>query len=239
MIDLSQVLAVLFTLAGIPLMLLTFLAAAVLVAAQDWRLLLSALMVQTIGLAAFSSRLVPAEWAVMQVLTVGLVGIMWFISARTIALQMERRAGWREVWQRFRRGRWRLRWRGVHLQRWFAPGLRTPFRIFAVFIMGLLTYALRQRLLLPAFPGDLNLVFVWVIVMALLALFLSDDPLRVGLALISGLTAFQSIYLNLSPSTVAVGVMDGMEIVLGLSCSYLILVRGAEGWSAPAREKGE
>lgn len=239
MIEVSEVLALLFTLAGVPLMLLTFMAASILVAAQDWRLLLAALMAQTIGLATFSTRLLPAEWAVLQVLTVGLVSIMWFISARTVARQMERKTVFQGIWQDLRRRRWHPHKWGMDWRSWFAPGLRTPFRVFAVLIMGLLAYAFRSRLVLPNFPTDLNLVFVWVLVMALLGIVLSDDPFRIGLALISGLTAFQIVYLNLSPSTIAVGVLDGIEIMLGLSCSYLILARGAEGWNVPARGEWE
>ena len=59
---------------------------------------------------------------------------------------------------------------------------------------------------------------------------LADDPLRTGLALMSGLSAFRFFYLALAPSTLVVGILDGLSILAGLACSYLMIAQGATAW---------
>ncbi len=226
---------------GLPTVLLVVAAAAVLVAAQDWRLLLATLMVQTVGLAVLASRVIPAEWATIHIVVVGLIAIMWFLSARTvIRYARPRRSLWRrlaEITARARGG-----WRSLQQRSrtasspslWFVRGLRPPFRVLVVIIVGVAAYTERSLFVLPGLPQDLSGLISWVFIMTALGFALADDPLRVGLALISGLSGFRLFYLALAPSMLAVGLLDGLSILAGLACSYLMVAQGATAW---ARQK--
>jgi hypothetical protein len=222
---------------GLPVALLVGAAAVSLAAAQDWRALLAMLMAQTVGLAILGSQLIPPEWAVIQVVVVGFVAIMWFLSARTVVKYAQpRRSLTRrliEIWARARRrGRRLLRTprQAWTPSRWLIQGLRPSFRFLVVAIVGVAAYAERAFLTLPGLPPELSIVCAWVLIMALAGLALSNDPLRVGLALMSGLSVFHVLYLNLAPSTQAVGILGGLTLLAGLACSYLIVARGALAW---------
>ncbi|MCC7354402.1 MAG: hypothetical protein IT330_11665 [Anaerolineae bacterium] len=237
MLNLQELFDIINFVLGLPTALLVVAAAAVLVAAQDWRLLLATLMVQTAGLSVLASRVMPAEWATIHIVVVGLIAIMWFLSARTVIKYARPR---RSLWRRFAeigtwaRGGWRaLRQRpraAISPSLWFAQGLRPSFRVLVVIIVAVAAYAERFLFVLPGLPSDLSGLIVWVLIMATLGFALSDDPLRVGLALISGLSAFRLFYLALAPSTLAVGLLDGLSILAGLACSYLMVARGATAW---------
>lgn len=226
---------------GLPTVLLVVAAAAVLVAGQDWRLLLATLMVQTVGLAVLASRVMPAEWATIHIVVVGLIAIMWFLSARTVIRYARPR---RSLWRRLAAMKARARGGWRSLQRrpsaasspsfWFVQGLRPSFRALVVIIVGVAAYAERSLFVLPGLPADLSGLTVWVFIMTALGFALADDPLRVGLALISGLSGFRLFYLALAPDMLAVGLLDGLSILAGLACSYLMVAQGATAW---ARQK--
>lgn len=218
---------------GVPAALVALAASAALVAAQDWRFLLAMLMAQTVSLAVLAARVVPTEWALIHVVTVGLVAIMWFLSARMVSRHIRPRQSLRRrltaAWARLRKG-WsdqRRRPREAAFStRWLTQGLRPSFRVLVVVLVSLAAYTERARFALPGLPSDLSALCIWVFIMAVLGLSLSDDPLRCGLALISGLSAFRLFYLALSPSTLAVGLLDGLTLLAGLACSYLIVAKG-------------
>jgi hypothetical protein len=222
---------------GLPATLLVLAASAVLAAAQDWRLLLAMLMAQTVGLALLAPRVMPPEWAVIHIVTVGLVAIMWFLSARMVVRQARPR---RSLWQRLAAMGARLRrgWPGrrpgpreVMLPtRWLTQGLRPSFRALLVILVGLAAYTERARFALPGLPSDLGALCWWVFIMAVLGTSLSDDPFRLGLSLTSGLSAFRLFYLALAPSTLAVGLLDGLTLLAGLACSYLMVAKGLAVW---------
>ena len=222
---------------GLPTVLVVVAAAAVLVAAQDWRLLLATLMMQTAGLAVLASRVIPVEWATIHIVVIGLISIMWFLSARTIRKYAYPR---RSLWQRFAdiraqaRGGWRAlrrRPREALASSRLAQSLRPSFRLLVVVIVAVAAYAERALFVLPGLPADLSGLIAWVFLMSALGFALADDPLRTGLALMSGLSAFRFFYLALAPSTLVVGILDGLSILAGLACSYLMIAQGATAWA--------
>lgn len=229
------------SLLGLPISLTVLMAAAVLVIAQDWRLLLAMLMVQTIGLALLASRVLPVEWAAIHVIVVGLIALMWFMSLRIVKSRADPQWTLRQmltIWWRRLRGGWRAPRRlPPYPDRWLTLHAHTSLRALVVIIVALAAFTERSLLVVPGLPIDLATLCGYLLVMVALGLALSDDPLRVGLALTTGLTVFWFTYLALAPSMLAVGIVDGLELLMGLACSYLIIVRGATTWARQGEQK--
>jgi hypothetical protein len=193
------------------------LCAALIVIVADWRVGLLSLAVQSVLLALLTTRLLPMGWALLRMLVGGLIALLWYISARQVR--------WGE---RQEPARWWLLRRGSG-QRWPLLSTGIVLRLLAVVLVGLVFYRLQGRLTLPALPSDLALACTWLWLMGLLAMSLSDEPLRSGLGLLTMTSGFQLLYVAMEPTAVAVGLLNGLDLLLGLAISYLMVVRGAAG----------
>ncbi len=202
------------------------LCAALIVVLADWRLALLAFAAQSVLLTMLSTRLLPFEWAVLRMLLGGLIGVLWFISAR--------RVRWG---QRQEPGRWWLLRRGRG-ERWPLLSTVTLLRLLAVVLAGLVFFRLQERLILPVLPSDLGLACVWLWLMGFLAMGLSDEPLRAGLGLLTITAGFQLLYAALEPTALAIGLLGSLDLLLGLAVAYLIVARGVAGRPGMAQQLG-
>ncbi|HUW11388.1 MAG TPA: hypothetical protein VM537_16775 [Anaerolineae bacterium] len=192
----------------------------------DWRFSLMAFGLQSVLLALLNMRLLPFEWAALRMLVGGLVALLWFISARRI------RWGGRQEparWWLLRRGRgerWPLLSTGP-LMRWLAVGLA-----------GVVFFRLQGRLTLPVLPADLGLACSWLWLMGFLAMAISDEPLRAGMGLLTMSWGFQLLYSALAPSHISIGLLSGLDLLVGLAVAYLMVARGLAGRPLLARLLG-
>jgi len=197
-----------------------------IVVVGDWRISLLAFGLQSVLLALLSMRLLPFEWAVLRMLVGGLVALLWFISARQVR--------WGE---RQEPGRWWLLRRGTG-ERWPLLSTGPVMRWLAAGLAGVVFFRLQGRLTLPVLPADLGLACTWLWLMGFLAMAISDEPLRAGMGLLTITWGFQLLYSALDPSATSIGLLSGLDLLLGLTLAYLMVARGAAGRPRMARLLG-
>jgi len=222
------------------------LCAALIVILADWRVTVLAFAAQSVLLAMLTTRLLPFEWAMLRMLVGGLVALLWFMSARRVRWghhlrQLRQREG--EMGRQgdlqfaglesYRRSPRllvslspRLRRRG---ERWPSLSTGTLLRLLATCLVILIFFRLEGRVTLPALPSDLSLVCAWLWLMGFLAMALSDEPLRTGLGLLTMSAGFQLLYAALEPSSIAVGLLGSLDLLLGLAVAYLMVAYGVAG----------
>ncbi|HIC89580.1 MAG TPA: hypothetical protein EYP04_09295 [Anaerolineae bacterium] len=179
--------------------------AALVAALQDWRLILLSLAFQYAATTLFVARVLPATWALLRVVSGGLVCIMWFLAA----LQAR---SWRTSADRRRS------------LRFPKPAAETNFRLLVVGLAALMIAVSGWRIPLPETPGDIALACTWLGAMGFLALALTQHPLRWGAGMLMWLTSFRLFLPALEHSPLVEGTLGALELLLGLVWAYLILV---------------
>ncbi len=194
---------------------LSILLIAAMLVLSDWRLALAAFALLQVFAGILLTRLLPPEWALLQWIVGGLVGVMWFLSARRVDTIQRRQRG--TPW-------WRPQWR---------LNASTLLRLALVLLLLVVVYARPPLLPLPRLPSDLARFATFLALGGLIGLGLGDRPLRWGLCLSMWVLAanFTVDALQVDPGTV--GLLAGLELLLGFAISYLIVVDGARFWLRP------
>ncbi|NOZ70971.1 MAG: hypothetical protein GXP38_03495 [Chloroflexi bacterium] len=182
---------------------------------SDWRLAVGAYALLKVLGGILLTRLLPPEWALLQWVSGGLVGIMWFLSARRVDTIRRRQLG--IPW-------WKPEWR-----------LNTATLMRLALLLLLLTVAYTQRPLIPfpKLPADLARLATFLTLASLLGLGFGDRPLRWGLSLSLWILAASFVILALEVDVATVGLLASLDILLGFAISYLIVVDGARFWPHP------
>lgn len=177
--------------------LLTGSIAALLILLWDWRFAL--IGVSVIQLSAATSAVllhgVPAEWAFIQTVVIGLVCLMLGLSARAHALRPS------------------VRQTGT----WVSRGL-----LLAMFVAG--AWFMNIQIALPGMDPLVMEMFVWLILAGVMLLGLSDHPLYNAAGLLLWLIPIQVIVAVLTPIPVIVAFVGLLILLLGLAVSYLVFV---------------
>jgi len=189
--------------------------AAVMLVFSDWRLTLAAFAGVKVLAGILFLQLMPPEWALQQWITGGLVAIMWFMAARRVDLIRRKQLG--VPW-------WKPEWR-------FNPA--TWMRLAFVLLMLVAVYNIRPYLAIPKLPADLARFATFLALAGLIALGFGDRPLRWGFGLSLWLLAATLAIHALQVTADTVGLVAGMELLLGLAISYFIIVDGARSWPRP------
>ncbi|PKO22494.1 MAG: hypothetical protein CVU38_09120 [Chloroflexi bacterium HGW-Chloroflexi-1] len=201
---------------GLPAALVACVAAAVIVIARDWRLVLLAYALLSVMLALLLSQVIPTEWASLQVIVGGLIAVMLFLSARQLRWASRGGSG---------RGM-QLLLRPGHEARWPQVASLSSFRLLAVALTAVAYLALRDDVRLPVVQPLLRDTIFWLGLVGLLGLALHEEPLHAGLALLTFLGGFQLLLFSLTQQRMLVGITGGGQLLLGLAISYLVLSRG-------------
>jgi hypothetical protein len=196
-------------LAGLPAVIAVSLAAMVVVAARDWRLVVAAFMAIYLGCALLTMTLLPPEWALLRVIVGGLVAVMWYLSAQ--------RSGWG--------GRF------LPFQQQTGIGARplsstTLFRTLLALSLAVVLLVARPRLPLPTLASDVRFVITWLGAFALLGLALGDEALQSGVALLMWLAATQLLVSSLRQDAWLFWLLSTVEMLTGLAVAYLVVARG-------------
>jgi hypothetical protein len=194
---------------------------------SDWRLSLTALLVQYILVGLALTRAVQAEVAVVKILVGVLTVFILYLTARRVHEMREPQQAKREA-SRFLR---------LNVG-WAAGPLGLPLRLLALLLVALALIRLFNdpRLSLSALatlfgadgPGvsaDIAFAALWLAGMGLVGLALSGDPLRVAPAVLTFLAGFDLVFAGLEPSLAVVGFFGALILLAALAFSYLATVQ--------------
>lgn len=211
-------------LAGLPAMAGLLLTAAIIFLTSDWRLSLTALLVQYVLLGLTLSRFLQAELAIVRVL-VGVMAVpILYLTARRI----------QDVRLMERAGQEKANLLGLPMG-WGAGPLGLPLRLLTVLLVALALVrffpnyeALLSALVVvgPPLSSDVILVSLWLVSMGIAGLILSGDPLRVAPALLTILGGFELVYAGLQTNLAVVGFFGALALLAALAFSYLAAVQG-------------
>lgn len=182
---------------------------------SDWRLTIAAFALLKVVSGILLTRLLPPEWALLQWITGGLMGLMWFLAARRVDTVRRRQLHipwWRPVW--------RLE-------------MATLMRLALLLLLLVLAFTVRPMAPFPKLPADLARLSTFMALAALLALGLDERPLRWGIGLGLWLVAGQFVIHALQVDADTVGLLASLDILLGFAISYLMIVDGARTWPHP------
>jgi len=199
---------------------------ALIVLLYDWRLSVLVLLVQYILANVLLIHFIPAEMALFKFIVGAMICTVLFMSIR----RAEKEA------VAPRRTRWK---RGVRV--WahhevFSVGL--PFRFLTVLLIGLVAYTLLETIPLEGIPPHLNFAVYWLALMGFLVMILSSRPWKVGLGLLTFLTAFELYYVTMEQGLVVTALLGVFLMTVVLSLAYLIIMRAelAKTREGPAGE---
>lgn len=182
---------------------------------RDWRVMLLALLGQYVSVGLILSQMIPPEIALIKVLVGALVCLMLYLAAR--------QSGW-----------------GVRVEPHTAQqlfprnvGIRDPlpwtggaFRALILCLVFILTTVLTRDYPLPDMPSEVGLSCYWLMLIGLVALMLTGQPLLAGPGLLTALTGFELLYTFLESSLVIVFLLAAVNLLLTASISYLVAVQG-------------
>ncbi len=204
---------------GLPTVIMAGVCAIFLVAARDWRIVVSAYMLLTLSLALLTTTVSPAVSALVRVIVGGMVAILWYLSAQ--------RAGWGGRFLPFRTDT------GVNAR---PLSSTTLFRTAAALTLAGVLLALRPRLPLPPLAPDIVVVVTWLVAFALLGLALGDEALQAGSALLMFLGAVQLMLSALQRDPWLTWLLSAVELLVGLAIAYLMVARGIAVPRQPSQE---
>ncbi len=162
----------------------------------EWRVTLIGLVIVQTGILtlAVARTGLPAQWAGLQLVTMIIIAIMLAISVvQTPTSRSLQQAG-----------NWLL-------------------RLLAVLMIFLAWRVLDITIPIPGFSPDLIALFTWLAMAMLLMLGLSDNPLFAGVALLLWFIPAQIVIAALEPHPTIFAIIGGLEILIALAASYLIL----------------
>jgi hypothetical protein len=197
-------------LAGLPATVGLFVTALTIFLSADWRLSLTALLVQYVLVGLALTRFIQTEVALVKIL----VGLITVLMLYLTASRLQQARLLREL-DRGGAPTFGLR------HGWDAGPLGLPLRLFAVMLVGLMLIRLYGAYQPPMVSADVALVAFWLGGMGIVGLVLSGDPLRVASSLLTVLAGFDLAYAGLEPSLALAGLFGALVLLTALAFCYL------------------
>ena len=199
---LSDVLAKLSFLMTTPAVVGLVITAGLIVVVRDWRFSLAALSLQYVLVGLLLTRLIQPQVAVIKVLIGALVCVILYLTARLVDSGREGESPGREL-----------------------SLANLAFRLLTAILVGLAAYGLSRRYPLPEVPSDIGLACYWLASQGLLALMLTEEPLKAGLGLLTLVTGFELLYSVLERSLSVAGFLGIANFLIALAIAYLAASR--------------
>lgn len=197
------------SLSHLELMLGLLITATVIVALQDWRLGLWALLAQYVLVSLLLVRVMPPQVALVKVIVGGLICAILYLTAR--------RMHW---------GREAAIKKGYHEARPL-PALRDvftmnlAFRLFVALLAAMVAYALGTRYPFVEEPQGVSQACYWLVAMGLLTTMLTTDPFRVGLGLLTFEAGFEILFATLEKSLSVAALLGVVNLLIALAIAYV------------------
>lgn len=191
---------------------------ALILLVRDWRVILLALLGQYLAVGVILSQLIPPEIALIKVLVGALICPMLYLAAR--------QSGWSvlakvDLAQQSFSGE-------VASMRDPLPWTGLAFRTLVLCLVFVLATVLIRDYPLPGTPPDVGLSCYWLMLVGVVVLMLSEQPLLAGPGLLTALTGFELLYSLLESSLVIMFLLAGVNLLLTAAISYLAAVQGLE-----------
>lgn len=190
----------------VPAVAAVLITAALLVIAEDRRVLVFALAMQYVFVGLLYTHVVAPQIAGIKIISGLIVWLIVFLSAQ--------QAGWRSASkQSIISALWTLQYRG-------------RFRIFAVILMALIGWKIATSGALP-FPVASDYVTFAAIQLGfqgLLMLGVTGNPFKTGLGILTFFSGFGLLYSGFEPALLVVGALAAVDITVSLVISYLVAV---------------
>lgn len=203
----ETLLALLQPLVGLPATLGIFLGAALAASVEDWRLSILGLLVEYLLVTLLLSRVIQPEVAFIKLIAGAMAGIILYLSARQLRLP-----GSRPPWPA-----------RPHPPPTVEYLVGFPFRLVAVLLLALVSYALLLNYPRPEMGRLLNFAAYWLPASAFLILILTSNPFKVGVALLLFQLGFEAYYATLEGSLSIHGLLGIITLMVALTTSYLML----------------
>jgi len=189
--------------------------ATLLVVSRDWRLNVFALAAQYFFLTLLMTQVVRVEMAAVKGLIGWVICLVFYLTEQQVQ-SMQRAA--EEPEDASLEG-----WFGARLRLWRHEGIssQAAFSFLAAILVGVTIYAGAPALPLPQLPAALSMICYYMAGLGILLLGLSQDPLRVGVGLLTILSGFDLFYVALEPSLVVTGLLGSISFVVALGTAYL------------------
>lgn len=210
----EELTAIIETLAGVPAFLGLILTALTIFLTSDWRLSLTALLVQYILSGVALTGSLRIEIVLVKILVGVFVVSILYLTARRLQEHKEplapEQAGRRVL--------------GMSVS-WVAGPLGLPLRVLTVLLVGLAVLRVFSSYQLTIVSLEVAFAAVWLGAMGVAGLILSGDPLRVAPALLTILCGFDLVYARLEPSLAVVGFWGALMLLTALAFAYLATVQ--------------
>lgn len=231
---LPEVLAKLSFLMTTPAIVGLVITAGLIVVIRDWRLSLAALLGQYVLVGLLLTRLIQPRVALTKVLIGDLVCVVLYLTARLVS-QGERESALEQEDADDSRAL-------LHAIRGETSAADFAFRLLVTLFVGLAVYSLSRRYPLPEIPSDIGFACYWLASLGLLGLMLTEEPLKVGMGLLTLITAFELFYSALERSLSVAGFLGIANFLIALAVAYLTSASRAEltaGMKAKRAKGGE
>lgn len=212
-VDIAKTVA---ALPGTAVLIGLLIAAALLVILVNWRLLIVALALQYILIGLMLTRVVPIELAAVKALVGIMICPVLYITARRVHWgRPEEEAEEDRAAERPQR-----RW-------WHILSAGWPVRVIVAVLALAISIGLASRSPLPIVTDlplsrDLTIGAFSVILLGLINAALAENPLKVGIGLLSILAGFELLYTAVEPTLTIVGLLGLTNLFLALAIAYLI-----------------
>ena len=188
-----------------------FVTGGLMVLVRDWRASLLALLAQYLLAGLILSRLISPEIALIKVLVGALICPMLYLAAR--------QAGWQ-----LNGGNAMPPSKNERRQDEGFPAGRA-FRLLAVTLMVLLAATLSRTYPLPNVSSATGLGSYWLILVGLLIMMLTGEPLKAGQGLLTVVIGFELLYTTLERSLTMIWLLAVVNLLLALAVAYLAVAR--------------
>ncbi|MBN1886485.1 MAG: hypothetical protein JW850_00780 [Thermoflexales bacterium] len=206
---LTDVLAFLSAVPTTTALIILALAASVMVAVRDWRLSIFALALHYVLASLFLTRIIRSDIAMIKMLVGATICVTLYITARRASEGTVVAPASTEALP----GRWltgRLR---------FESGW--PFRALVALLGLVVATSAATRLGLPSTLPEIVLACYILFIQGLLALGLTDEPLKGGLGVLTVIIGFDLFYSGVEQSLIVVGLLGLVNFSIALAVAYL------------------
>lgn len=225
-VDIAKTIA---ALPGTVVLIGLLIAAALLVVLINWRLLIVALGAQYILIGLLLTRVVPIELAAVKALVGIMICPVLYITAR--------RVNWgrpedEETEENPAANRPQRRW-------WHILGAGWPVRLIVAVLALAISTGLASRSPLPivadqTLARDLTVGAFSVMLLGLINAALAENPLKVGMGLLSIMAGFELFYTAVEPTLTIVGLLGLTNLFLSLAIAYLTTAWASRHSEVPA-----